>query len=202
MRAGAVGGDVGSAVAMRTLVFDPIDRADAIEDGPRGYLVSLPNNKRRRRPMANDALRAKAERFQQLHKGPELLVLANSWDVASSRLVEAAGLPAVATSSAAIAWALGYADGEHISRDEMADMVRRIRGGRPRAGDRRHGGGLRRGARGGRRNHARRPRGRRRRTQYRGQRGTRGTPPARSRSRRRAHPRRRAKRPTRPVFRR
>jgi 2-methylisocitrate lyase-like PEP mutase family enzyme len=76
--------------------------------------------------MTDTTQRAKADLFQRLHQGPELLVLANSWDVASSRLVEAAGFPAVATSSAGVAWALGYADGEHISRDEMADMVRRI----------------------------------------------------------------------------
>ena len=76
--------------------------------------------------MTDDTQRAKAELFQRLHKGPDLL-LANSWDVASSRLVEAAGFPAVATSSAGVAWALGFADGEHISRDVMADMVRRIR---------------------------------------------------------------------------
>jgi 2-methylisocitrate lyase-like PEP mutase family enzyme len=76
--------------------------------------------------MTENTQRAKAELFQRLHKGPDLLVLANSWDVASSRLVEAAGFPAVATSSAGVAWALGYADGEIISRAEMADMVRRI----------------------------------------------------------------------------
>ena len=76
--------------------------------------------------MTDDTQRAKAETFQRLHKGPELLVLANSWDVASSRLVEAAGFPAVATSSAGVAWALGYADGENIGRDAMAEMVRRI----------------------------------------------------------------------------
>src|SRR5690606_41503877 len=76
--------------------------------------------------MTDDTQRAKAEAFARLHRGPKLLVLANSWDVASSRLIEAAGFPAVATSSAAVAWALGYSDGENISRDEMVDMVRRI----------------------------------------------------------------------------
>jgi 2-methylisocitrate lyase-like PEP mutase family enzyme len=76
--------------------------------------------------MTETTQRAKAELFQRLHKGPELLVLANCWDVASARLVEAAGYPALATSSAGVAWALGYADGERISRAEMADMVRRI----------------------------------------------------------------------------
>jgi 2-methylisocitrate lyase-like PEP mutase family enzyme len=76
--------------------------------------------------MTDDTQQSKAELFARLHQGPELLVLANSWDVASSRLVEAAGFPAVATSSAGVAWALGYADGERISRDEMIDMVRRV----------------------------------------------------------------------------
>ncbi|MGE5146434.1 MAG: isocitrate lyase/PEP mutase family protein [Candidatus Eiseniibacteriota bacterium] len=76
--------------------------------------------------MTDNAQRAKAELFQRLHKGPEVLVLANCWDVASARLVEAAGCPAVATSSAGVAWALGYADGENISRDLMAEMVGRV----------------------------------------------------------------------------
>jgi 2-methylisocitrate lyase-like PEP mutase family enzyme len=76
--------------------------------------------------MTDDSQRAKAEAFARLHRGPELLVLANGWDVASSRLIEAAGFPAVATSSAGVAWALGYPDGEYISRDEMIGVVRRV----------------------------------------------------------------------------
>ena len=48
------------------------------------------------------------------------------WDVASARVVEAAGFPALATTSAGIAFALGYPDGERISRAEMAEAVRRI----------------------------------------------------------------------------
>jgi len=46
--------------------------------------------------------------------------------VVSARLIEDAGFPAIATSSAGIAWALGYADGERISRGEMLAVVRRI----------------------------------------------------------------------------
>jgi len=53
-------------------------------------------------------------------------VLPNVWDVASARVIEAAGFPAVATSSAGVAFALGYPDGERIGRDEMAEAVRRI----------------------------------------------------------------------------
>jgi len=44
-----------------------------------------------------------AAHLRSLHRGPELLVLANAWDVPSARAVEAAGFPAVATSSHAVA---------------------------------------------------------------------------------------------------
>jgi len=46
--------------------------------------------------------------------------------VASARIVEELGFPAVATSSAAIANSLGYRDGERISRREMLEAVARI----------------------------------------------------------------------------
>src|SRR5207249_12215833 len=67
-----------------------------------------------------------AERFRALHTGPRLLVLPNAWDAISARVSEEAGFPATATSSAGVAWALGYADGERISRGEMLAVVRRI----------------------------------------------------------------------------
>jgi 2-methylisocitrate lyase-like PEP mutase family enzyme len=68
----------------------------------------------------------KAEQFRRLHHGPHILVLPNVWDVVSARLIEQAGFPAIATSSAAIAFALGYPDGQRISREEMLEMVARI----------------------------------------------------------------------------
>src|SRR5438874_9381263 len=67
-----------------------------------------------------------AERFRARHAGRRLLVLPNAWDVISARMIEEAGFPAIATSSAGVAWALGYADGERISRGEMLAVVRRI----------------------------------------------------------------------------
>jgi len=70
--------------------------------------------------------RERAAALRRLHQGPGILVLANAWDVASARLVETAGFPAVATSSAGVAFVLGYPDGERISRAEMAEAVRRI----------------------------------------------------------------------------
>jgi 2-methylisocitrate lyase-like PEP mutase family enzyme len=72
------------------------------------------------------AQRKKAETFRALHDGPDILILANTSDVATARVVAEIGYPALATSSAGIAWALGYPDGEKIPPGEMADMVRRI----------------------------------------------------------------------------
>src|SRR2546428_5576954 len=71
----------------------------------------------------------KAQQFRALHEGPGMLVLLNAWDVVGARLIEEAGFPAIATSSAGVAWALGYADGERISRGEMLAAVRRIAAG-------------------------------------------------------------------------
>jgi 2-methylisocitrate lyase-like PEP mutase family enzyme len=67
-----------------------------------------------------------AAAFRRLHHGPEILVLANCWDVASARVLENAGVPAIATSSAGVAFSLGYPDGQRISREEMLAMVARI----------------------------------------------------------------------------
>jgi 2-methylisocitrate lyase-like PEP mutase family enzyme len=68
----------------------------------------------------------KAEQFRRLHHGPRMLVLPNAWDVVSARILEDCGHPAIATSSAAVAFSRGYPDGQHISRDEMLDVVARI----------------------------------------------------------------------------
>ena len=68
----------------------------------------------------------KASRFRDLHHGPKILVLPNAWDVASARIFEDAGFPALGTTSAGVANSLGYPDGGIISRDEMLEVVARI----------------------------------------------------------------------------
>jgi 2-methylisocitrate lyase-like PEP mutase family enzyme len=68
----------------------------------------------------------KAEQLRKLHHGPRILVLPNAWDVASALVVEDLGFPAIATTSAGVAAALGYPDGQLISRNEMLDIVARI----------------------------------------------------------------------------
>lgn len=68
----------------------------------------------------------KAETLRKLHGGPRILVLPNAWDVASACVIEELGYPAIATTSAGVAFALGYPDGQRISRDEMLGVVARI----------------------------------------------------------------------------
>ena len=62
----------------------------------------------------------------KLHTSGPMLVLPNAWDAGSARIFVEAGFPALATTSAGIAFSLGYADGEVISRAEMLAAVARI----------------------------------------------------------------------------
>jgi len=68
----------------------------------------------------------KAEKLRVLHQTARPLVLVNAWDVVSARIIEDLGFPAVATTSAGVAWAEGFPDGERISRDHMLARVKRM----------------------------------------------------------------------------
>ena len=68
----------------------------------------------------------KAARLRALHKAPPILVLPNAWDAASARVFEAEGFPAIATTSAGVAAALGYPDGGVVPAHEMIEAVARI----------------------------------------------------------------------------
>ena len=68
----------------------------------------------------------KAETFRRLHRGKKILILPNGWDVASARMFEEVGFPAIATSSAGMMVSLGYPDGERIDRKEFVSAIRRI----------------------------------------------------------------------------
>jgi len=67
-----------------------------------------------------------AEDFRKLHHAEHILILPNAWDVASARVFEDAGFPAIATSSAALSVSLGYPDGERIEKKELFAAVKRI----------------------------------------------------------------------------
>lgn len=67
-----------------------------------------------------------ATRFQALHDPAAPLALANVWDVASARVVAAAGASAIATTSAGVSWGLGSADGNRVDRDLLLAQLARI----------------------------------------------------------------------------
>ena len=70
----------------------------------------------------------KAVTLAKLHTSGPMLVLPNAWDAGSARIFVEAGFPALATTSAGVAFSLGYPDGEKISRAEMLAAVARITG--------------------------------------------------------------------------
>jgi len=76
--------------------------------------------------MADQKIKAKAQRLLALHAQPEILVMANAWDVASTVMLAELGFPAIATTSAGIAFARGYPDGEIIHQDEMIGEIERM----------------------------------------------------------------------------
>lgn len=72
-------------------------------------------------------LASRARTLLELHAAPEILTLANVWDVVSARVVAStAGVRALATASHSIAATFGYEDGERIPLDLHLDMVARI----------------------------------------------------------------------------
>ncbi|MFG3699972.1 isocitrate lyase/phosphoenolpyruvate mutase family protein [Micromonospora sp. NPDC047620] len=73
-----------------------------------------------------DTLAGRAAALRALHRPGDPLVLPNAWDAGSARRVAAAGFPAVATSSSAVAESLGHADGEATPPGEMFAAVARV----------------------------------------------------------------------------
>jgi 2-methylisocitrate lyase-like PEP mutase family enzyme len=75
--------------------------------------------------MTSDLQSTLAEKFRSAHRGP-LLLLPNAWDAMSARQFEAAGFPAIATTSGGVAWDLGFADGEKAPWREVLAATARI----------------------------------------------------------------------------
>ncbi|MFF5171113.1 isocitrate lyase/phosphoenolpyruvate mutase family protein [Micromonospora sp. NPDC000089] len=68
----------------------------------------------------------RAARLHALHRPGAPLVLPNAWDAASARIIEDAGAPAVATTSAGVAWSLGVRDGGGLDRDRAVAAIARV----------------------------------------------------------------------------
>src|SRR6478752_7416772 len=76
--------------------------------------------------MVSSIQKEKAELFLKMHQDEEILVLLNSWDAGSSKLIEACGYKAIATTSMGIAASLGYPDCQVIQLSEMIDAITKI----------------------------------------------------------------------------
>lgn len=68
----------------------------------------------------------KFDAFVALHQQATPLLIGNVWDVQSARVFEQQQFSAIATSSAAVAETLGYADGQLMSLDEYLFVVKHI----------------------------------------------------------------------------
>ena len=73
--------------------------------------------------MVSSIQKEKAELFLKYHHDKEILVLLNSWDIGSSKLIEACGYKAIATTSMGIAASLGYPDCQVIQLSEMIEVI-------------------------------------------------------------------------------
>jgi PEP phosphonomutase and related enzymes len=73
--------------------------------------------------MVSNIQKEKAELFLKFHQDKEILVLLNSWDIGSSKLIEACGYKAIATTSMGIAASLGYPDCQVIQLSEMIEAI-------------------------------------------------------------------------------
>ena len=67
-----------------------------------------------------------AKTFRALHHADQPLILANAWDAGSARLIESLGAKAIATTSAAVDWTLGYPDGNVLPIDKLTELTRNI----------------------------------------------------------------------------
>lgn len=65
------------------------------------------------------------ESLLALHKGPGF-VIPNAWDAGSARILAQLGFPAVATTSAGIAWSSGLPDGGPLGLERMLETVAEI----------------------------------------------------------------------------
>src|SRR5258705_12604307 len=68
----------------------------------------------------------KAAKFRELHHSGKMLILPNIWDPLGALLMESLEYPAIATASAAIAYANGINDREKILFDDLLELLKKI----------------------------------------------------------------------------
>ncbi|MFB6451270.1 isocitrate lyase/PEP mutase family protein [Bradyrhizobium tunisiense] len=76
--------------------------------------------------MSKTSMKSLADRFAGLHQQNNPVVLVNVWDAWSAKVCEAAGHPAVATSSFSLAESLGFNDGQKVPLHLLLAAVENI----------------------------------------------------------------------------
>src|SRR5262245_12802628 len=71
------------------------------------------------------AMEDKGASFRKLHEKVGCFVIPNPWDIGTARILAAMGFPALATTSAGMAFSLGIAEGS-ASREQMLDHCQAI----------------------------------------------------------------------------
>lgn len=75
--------------------------------------------------MSTESVLEKAKAFVELHRGDDVFVIPNPWDIGTARLLESLGFAALATTSSGFAQSLGRADGQ-VSLDEKLGHCRSL----------------------------------------------------------------------------
>lgn len=76
--------------------------------------------------MITDKQRSLAKKFNLMHKENKMFLLPNVWDAGSAYIFQNQGFKAVATSSAGIAYSMGYPDGEDITFNDLLLSIKLI----------------------------------------------------------------------------
>src|ERR1700733_11817598 len=71
-----------------------------------------------------------ADRFLQLHRPGQPLLLPNPWDIGSARVLASLGVEALAATSSGVAGARGLLDGS-VTRDQASEKAAQIVGATP-----------------------------------------------------------------------
>ena len=67
-----------------------------------------------------------AETFDSLHRQDKILILPNAWDAVSAKIIEEAGAQAIASTSAGVAWSLGFPDGNMLPIKALGRWVESV----------------------------------------------------------------------------
>lgn len=76
--------------------------------------------------MANQTINTKIETFHKLHLQSSTFILPNAWNPISAKMFQDSGFKAIGTTSAGIAIALGYPDGQKLPVQKMIDVTKDI----------------------------------------------------------------------------